>query len=560
MLGINSISGGTAAAKYFGGNNADYYLGDKSPAYWHGQAAQLLGLTGRVNDQDFTNLMNNRKPDGSRLTQRDNPNRRGAYDFTFSVPKSVTLLHSIANDPRIEASLRNAVDATMHEIQRDACVRVRSGGQRSDRVTGNMVWADFVHHTSRPVQGQVDPNLHIHAVAANCSWDAKEGKWKALEIGAIKAQGDYYQSFFRQSLANQLKAHGYQLRRSEKNFEVVGIPQRAIQEFSRRTQQIEALNTKLANERGYESLSAEGKAKLGATSRESKISGQSYEQLQQGWVSRLQSGEYKEIVDTYLRSMSRAPAVFPKSNQEQSKYIDRALNYQKTIFFPAKKLLADATYLGLGNVSSAGLQQEVSARVQKGQVLRIRHNNEDYLTTKANMLKEMQLVDLWKQGRGQWDGRKTKKVQGLSRAQNRAIAKIVGSRDRVGSFRGMLGSKRNQVTGAIKDAMPDAIVLDQPTLDEALSVTENNPNTQIVIIDTPRKEEGVRQTAADVIEDLVGTPSANLSNKTPLQETISGASDRLRLMAERIRRSAIYERLSERATGRDNQPDREPTR
>lgn len=554
MLRINSISGGSNAANYFGGNNADYYLGEKSPAYWHGQAAQMLGLSGRVIEHDFTSLMNNRKPDGSRLTQRDNPNRRGAYDFTFNIPKSVTLLHAIANDPRIEASLRNAVDATMHEIQRDASVRVRRGGQRSDRVTSNMVWADFVHHTSRPVNGQVDPNLHIHAVAANCSWDAEEGKWKALEIGAVKAQGDYYQSFFRQSLANQLKAHGYQLRRTEKNFEVAGIPERAIQEFSRRTQQIEALNVKLAAERGFDSLSAEGKAKLGATSREAKIAGQSYEQLQQGWISRLSSGEYKEIIDTYLRSMSRTPAASPRTNQEQSRYLDQALNYQKTIFFPARKLLTDATYLGLGNVSATGLQQEVSARVQRGQVLRIKHKNQDYLTTRANVLKEMQLVDLWKQGRGQWDGRKTYKVKGLTLAQNRAIAKVVGSRDRVGSFRGMLGSKRNQVTDAIKAALPDAIVLDQPTLDEALRVTENNPNTQIVLIDTPRQEDGVRQTVTDVLEDLVGSPSANLSNKTPLQDTFSGASDRLRRMAERIRQSKIYERLSERISGRQTEP------
>lgn len=559
MLGINSITSGSAAANYFGGSNADYYLGDKSPAYWHGQVASRLGLSGEVQDQDFVNLMNNRTPDGQRLTQRDNPNRRGAYDFTFSVPKSVTLLHAIAKDSRIEKSVRNAVDATMHEIQRDARVRVRRGGQSADRVTSEMAWADFVHHTSRPVQGQVDPNLHIHAVVPNASWDASEGKWKAIEIGAIKSQGDYYQSFFRQSLANQLKSHGYQLRRTEKNFEVSGVPERAIQEFSKRTQQIEALNSRLAGERGYDTLSAEGKAKLGATSREAKIEGESYEQLQQGWVSRLTNIEHKEIIETHRRSLLRG-STLPVKNTENARYIDRALNYQSTVFFPAKKLLTDATYLGLGSVSSAGLQQEVSERVLKGQVLRIKHNDQDFLTTKPNMLKEMQLVDLWKQGRGQWEGRQVYKVKGLSAAQNRAIGKVVGSRDRVGSFRGMLGSKRNEVSGAIKAAMPGAIVLDQPTLDQALKVTEANPNSQIVILDVPRKEEDVRQTVADVLEDLVGTPSANLSNKTPLQESISGISERLRRMAERIRLSNAYERLSEQLPGREPAAGREATK
>lgn len=56
MLGINSIPSGSAAANYFGGSNADYFLGDKSPAFWHGQVAQRLGLSGQVEDKDFCNL------------------------------------------------------------------------------------------------------------------------------------------------------------------------------------------------------------------------------------------------------------------------------------------------------------------------------------------------------------------------------------------------------------------------------------------------------------------------------------------------------------------------
>jgi hypothetical protein len=79
--------------------------------------------------------------------------RRVGYDFTFSVPKSVSLLYALSGDQGILDAFRGAVDETMREMEAEMKTRIRMGGKDEDRVTGNMVWAEFIHTTSRPVDG-----------------------------------------------------------------------------------------------------------------------------------------------------------------------------------------------------------------------------------------------------------------------------------------------------------------------------------------------------------------------------------------------------------------------
>lgn len=259
MIRLSTISSGSAAAAYYGGGNADYYLGEECKAQWHGIAAFKLGLRGEVSQQAFKAIMNNRTPSGEKITPRDHPTRKAGYDLTFSVPKSVTLLNAIAKDPRIDSSLKAAIRDTMLLVERDASTQIR--GERKPRRTGNLIWADFTHQTTRPLGGIPDPQLHTHVVVANMTYSAKDGGFRALDTQNIKGGMDYYQAFFRQTLAEQLQSHGYSLKNTGKDFEIEGVPERAIKEFSRRTSQIEALNKKLAAERGYDSLSPEGKAK-----------------------------------------------------------------------------------------------------------------------------------------------------------------------------------------------------------------------------------------------------------------------------------------------------------
>jgi TrwC relaxase len=118
----------------------------------------MLGLKGAVERKDFVALVDNRWPaaNGERLTARMNKtrvedvkdkktrlpvihpetgdvqkrevsNRRVGYDFTFSVPKSVSLYLAINEDKVIEQMIAEALDATMATIGARMETKVRKG-------------------------------------------------------------------------------------------------------------------------------------------------------------------------------------------------------------------------------------------------------------------------------------------------------------------------------------------------------------------------------------------------------------------------------------------------
>lgn len=67
----------------------------------------------------------------------------------------------------------------MQEIEQESETRIRKKDGNLDRRVGNLVWAQFVHKTARPVEGVPDPHLHAHCVVLNAVWDGQEHVWKA---------------------------------------------------------------------------------------------------------------------------------------------------------------------------------------------------------------------------------------------------------------------------------------------------------------------------------------------------------------------------------------------
>jgi conjugative relaxase-like TrwC/TraI family protein len=147
---------------------------------WYGR--ERLGLSGKVRAEDFLRLCENQHPDtGEKLTQRLNTtrtkgdesaaNRRIFYDFTFSPPKSVSLAGFLGNDKRIVEAHARAVQAALKDFEAFAATRVRVGGGRSERLTGN-----FVPRNSPDTSRALDPQLHTHCILFNATFDAAENR------------------------------------------------------------------------------------------------------------------------------------------------------------------------------------------------------------------------------------------------------------------------------------------------------------------------------------------------------------------------------------------------
>src|SRR6516164_7158246 len=136
MIRITQQDSASGAKRYYA--TADYYTeGQELVGLWGGKGAARLGLEGTVQKEAFERLCDNRHPmTGRPLTVRTRSERTVGYDFTFSVPKSVSLLYAMSGDQGIMDAFRGAVDETMREIETEMKTRVRKGGEDHDRTTG----------------------------------------------------------------------------------------------------------------------------------------------------------------------------------------------------------------------------------------------------------------------------------------------------------------------------------------------------------------------------------------------------------------------------------------
>src|SRR5436190_7993284 len=132
----------------------DYYSGrGEAPGCWLGAGAGALGLSGAVDADGFSALLEGRDPGtGERLRSLGGNQKVAAYDLTFSAPKSVSVLFAIAGPGVREALVaahEAAVEAALEYVEAEA-VRVRRGRDGVRTLGGGgLVAAAYRHRMSR---------------------------------------------------------------------------------------------------------------------------------------------------------------------------------------------------------------------------------------------------------------------------------------------------------------------------------------------------------------------------------------------------------------------------
>jgi conjugative relaxase-like TrwC/TraI family protein len=355
MLRITQQMNAKSARRWYA--TADYYSqGRGIVGSWGGKGACRLGLRGSVDRSTFGRLCNNLEPrtGKTRMTVRTRSRRTVGYDFKFSVPKSVSLLYTMSGDQDILDAVRAAVDETMREMEAEMKTRVRKARQYTDRTTGNMVWAEFIHTVSCPVGGVCDPQLHVYVFVFNMTWDQEEERWKAGSFWHLKRDAPYFQAAFRVRLAGMLQELGFGVERHRKDFEIAGIPSGMLRRFSRRT----ALIEKVAQERGI--TKARWKAELGPKLRERKGAACGMETLREEWNSRLTDRERRVLASVWRRETR-----YPRKVNGEAQAVDHAIEHcfvVREAMVPERKLVAEALQHGMGAVTVENVTRELGNR------------------------------------------------------------------------------------------------------------------------------------------------------------------------------------------------------
>lgn len=447
MLRIHTNTNSAVAKSYF--SSADYYSeGQELLGVWRGKGARVLGLSGEVGRQEWDRLCENLNPTtGGSLTQRQKAERRVGYDFTFDVPKSVSLLYGLTGDERILDAFRTSVDETMNELEAEAKTRVRVNGQNEDRTTGNLVWGQYVHFTSRPVDGVPDPQLHAHCFVFNATWDRHESRWKAAQLGGIKQDAPYFQAAFDARFAQQLSDMGLAIERTRTGWDIAGLDKPALDRFSRRTAQIE----ERAKELGI--TDPKEKAELGAKIREKKAKHLSMEDLRSQWRSRLIAEEAGTIA-AQQRALGVEPrAQRPEAAREAVRFAAEHCFVRASVI-AERKLLAEALKRSVGAASLNAVRYE---HAKAGYILSDRDGRR-LATTREVLAEEERMIDFARLGRG------TCKPLGgsstathiftrdwLNQGQRDAVKHVLTSPDRVMVIRGAAGvGKTSMMQEAVK--------------------------------------------------------------------------------------------------------------
>lgn len=242
MLSISKAKSAASGMKYFEADS--YYAKKNEQGEWFGKNTTSLGLETGIQREDFSRILDGYDLDGNELVKNAGTGKRRSYvDFTFSCPKSVSVLSYV--DTRIEAAHNEAVIKALNEIELNYAI-TREGAQGSKSYkTGNIIASRFNHHESR----ELDPQLHSHCVIMNMT-KGMDGKWRSLEMGEMFKNQLYIGQVYRNELAKELQKIGYKIEVSERSkglFEIAGVKHEIIDEFSTRRKQVLEAKSKYEN-------------------------------------------------------------------------------------------------------------------------------------------------------------------------------------------------------------------------------------------------------------------------------------------------------------------------
>jgi conjugative relaxase-like TrwC/TraI family protein len=439
----------------------DYYTeSERVSGEWIGNGAKTIELSGIVEQKDFVALCDNTHPlTGQRLTQRlnhtrtenagtdderDAANRRVFFDFTFSPPKSVSIIALVGGDQRVMQAHREAVKIAVRELEHFASARIRKAGNNSDRTTDNIVAALFEHDTSRAL----DPHLHTHCIVFNATHDAEENRWKALQNFQMLVAQKYVENVYYHELARGLQGCGYTLENAARgDFCVTEVSSELCERFSKRHREIDEQTREflIGNPDKITGNVDDIREHLAHKLRSRKIHDLAPNHLYALWKSQLSNED-----ETTLRSPpTTAFNVHPVSSAAAVSWAEEHLFDRRSVV-REHELWRHALEFARGSALTLDeLKRETASRDYLREA-------DGKLTRKDVLAREWRIVQMASHGVGQFSAlgaHASDKPTNLAEDQEKAFEQLIRSRDFVTLFRGGAGTGKSYVLRRVQEAL-----------------------------------------------------------------------------------------------------------
>lgn len=402
-----TIAKGTNDADiYFSKDN--YYTKEEGleQSQWRGRGAQRLNLTGQVDPDVFKALLDGEVEDQKlgRFVKGQRQHRSG-WDLTFSAPKSLSILSEVYGVSLVRSIHEQAVSEAIQAAEGLIDARLMVDGKSRVLATNNGVFATFTHDVNR----NLDCQLHTHCYLLNLT--CTERGWRSIRNDRLMTsqREKHLGLVYRLALAKGLKAAGYELttHRDPSLFEIKGVPQGLIDEFSTRSKEIEAWFE--THKIPYTPVMAKTVALM---SRQSKKA-VARDKLTPLWQER--AAPYQFDPQGLLPTARHRDGPLPRADAAQQqarpeptreirqaarKALKHALKHlsERDMGFTLKELRVEALRFGLGELDYEDIMREVVHLQRRGGIVRSREHldvgkrEEQYWTTPAMKAIEASLI------------------------------------------------------------------------------------------------------------------------------------------------------------------------
>lgn len=449
MMSIKPLSSSDQAVSYY--EKDDYYQaeGGESDAQgqWWGEGAAKLGLSGGVDRDTFKDVLDGRLHAGVNLgtTRGGKFLHRPGWDLTFSAPKSVSVAAEVGGDKRVFAAHEKAVKAALGWIEKNSSAyRKRGFLGVSTRGSNNLVVALFQHDTSR----NKDPQLHTHAVVANATL-RDDGKWASLETRWFYKDQMAGGTLYRAALAAELQRLGYAIRQTDRDgrFEIAGVPDEVIKEFSTRREEIE----RSLLERGLDGAEASEQAALMTRSHKTV---EDRAELRQEWKERAEDHGFDAA--RHVADATTAGDVTPGETVNVDRAVIDAISRlsETEAVFTRADLLRWVLSAAIGRVSIADAEGAIARAARNTRLFSARLDEREAWTTPQAKEQERRVLEAVQNGRDAVDPamdkrEATKRLRdsGLNEGQAAAATLIATTSDRIVGMLGRPGTGKTHTLG-----------------------------------------------------------------------------------------------------------------
>jgi conjugative relaxase-like TrwC/TraI family protein len=446
----------------------DYYTESRRvTGEWSGKAAEILGLSGAVSEEDFRAILRGTRPGSgevlvSAAAGRDE--RRAGWDATFNAPKSVSIQALVGDDARLVEAHRLAVKLALSELEKFAQARRHRGQEWV--TTGNFVAARFEHIAARPSETGTrdgygpDPHLHTHVVIANMTL-RPDGMWRSLDPVEIYRSQSFATAVYRSELGREVQALGYRIGVTavDGRWELEGYTREQVMAFSHRRQDIEALLNRRNSAGAAAAQIAAHQSRLAKEKRNEN-------ELRAEWQSRAYDNRIA-LAEISERALARGPsqAISPAATEEALSF-SVAHNTEREAVTDRRALERTALQYAMGIADIQSVRHETGVRESRGDLIALGVSPSSpaiAYTTPEMVALERENLELMRAGKGRAQAITTEQrarswaaARSLSAEQAQVAALTLTATDWLTAIEGRAGAAKTTTVGALNDFAENA--------------------------------------------------------------------------------------------------------